>query len=435
MARSVGPNAGTGAGVKAVVAMVFVIVMALVVLLLIRARPTSEPFDPRSGQPDGARGLVLTLQDAGADVADTRDVPAPQRASDARILILEDRLDDQQRDDVLDFAEAGGVVVVADPSSALHGGSDVDGGAVDISGSSASPERRDVERERNVAPGTCTVGALNELRGIFVPDGVLFPVGPSEPRCFTEPVDGRRADNHSFVIVREFGDGLVIGLGDNEPFANRSLRRADNAGLIVSLLVPTTETDVAIVLGRGVSPTVSDVGSGDDTLRDLVPTWTWMSLTLAAAAFVVFAISRSAREGRIVNEPIATPIAGSELVSATGNLMQRAGHSARAGWLLLSRLHRDLCHAHGVDVNAPLAVLDRAVSERSGVTPGETEYLLRRTVANDAGLADLSAAIDRMRRQVFSEPTSTIDTATPTTSATAPATKAATASTDERVTT
>ncbi len=410
MARTATQSTGASGGVKAVGAMVFVIVMALVVLLLVRARPASEPYDPRSGQPDGARGLVLTLQDAGADVDSTSDVPSPDQAGSARILVLDDRLDDEQRNAVLDFAEAGGVVVVADPSSTLHGGPDVDGGAVPISGATSAAERRDAEAERNVAPGECTIGALAELRGVFVPSGVLFPVGPAEPQCFT---DAPGADGHAFVIAREFGAGLIVGLGDNDAFVNLSLRRADNSGLIVSLLVPTRGTDVAFVTGRGASPTVSDVGSGDDTLRDLVPTWAWMSLVLGAIAFVVFAVSRSAREGRIVSEPVAAPIAGSELVSATGNLMQRAGHASRAGWLLLSRLHRDLCQAHGVDVNAPLEDLDRAVAERSGVAQGETEHLLRRTASDTASLVALTAAIDQMRRQVFGEPLTSNSTTAP----------------------
>lgn len=395
--------------------MILVIAMALVVLLLVRASPTAEPFDPRSGRPDGARGLVLTLQGAGAEVVDSRDAPGTDRVGSERILVLEDRLDDEQRNAVLDFAEAGGVVVVADPESTLHGGSDIDGGAVAVSASSPMPQRSSVELEANVEPGRCTIAALTDLRGVFVPSGVLFPVGPSEPQCFTDPRSDDRADNHSFVIVREFGEGLIVGLGDNEAFTNSALRRADNAGLMVSLLVPTTDTDVTFLVGRGASATVREVGSGDETLRDLVPDWAWMSLVVGAVAFVVFAISRSAREGRIVSEPIATQIAGSELVSATGNLMQRAGHSTHAGRLLLSRLHRDLCQAHGIDVNAPLGQLDRVVSERSGIAPGEIEHVLRRTVTDNRSLVDLTSAIDRIRQQVVAE--------------------TVTVSTDERVTT
>jgi hypothetical protein len=396
MARSAVSGSGVAsAGAKAVAAIVFVVVMALVVLLIVRARPAPEPFDPRSGQPSGARGLVLTLQAAGGDVVDTRDVPLPEDNARVRVLVLEDRLDDAQRDELLDFVAAGGVAVVADPDSTLHGGSGLDGGATAVTGDGGS-QRRDVDDEANVFAGNCNVAALAALRGVFVPDGVLFPVGPDEPQCFT-------GTGTSFVIVREFGDGLIVGLGDNEPFVNRHLRRADNAGVLVSLLVPERGSDVAFLVGRGASPRVQDVGSGDDTLRDLVPPWVWMSLALGAVAFVVFAISRSARVGRIVDEPLAAPIAGSELVSATGNLMQRAGHASRAGWLLLEQLHRDLCRAHGVDLAAPLTELDRAVAHRSGTELGEIESLLRRTVGDAAGLADLTASIDRVRRQVFAD--------------------------------
>lgn len=403
MARSATQTSGTAAGVKTVAAVVFVLAMALVVLLLVRARPGPEPFDPRSGQPNGARGLVLTLQSAGADVTDTRDVPDIESIDSTRILVLEDRLNNEQRGAVLDFAEAGGVVVVADPDSSLHGGPEVAGGSIAIDEVAQRPDRRPAAAEANVLPGRCTVSALAELRGVAVPNGVLFPVGPSEPQCFTDARNGVTAPNHSFVIVREFGAGLIVGLGDNEVFVNRSLRRSDNAGLAVSLLVPVDGTEVTFLLGDGVSPTPQDVGSGDDTLRDLVPTWVWMSLVLGAVAFVVFAVSSSSREGRIVAEPIGTPIAGSELVSATGNLMQRAGHASKAGWLLLSQLHRDLCRAHGIDIAAPLADLDRAVSHRSAVASGETEHLLRRTANDNASLVALTASIDLMRRTVFGD--------------------------------
>ena len=407
MARSaVSGSGGASAGVKGAAALIFVIVMALVVLLLVRARPAPEPFDPRSGQPNGARGLVLTLQAAGADVVDSRDVPFPEENGNVRVLVMEDRLDDEQRDRLLDFAEAGGVVVVADPGSTLHGGSGVDGGATPIVEDTGG-ERRDVDDEANVFSGRCNIDALVDLRGVFVRDGVLFPVGPNEPQCFTDAVSGDGST--AFVIVRNFGAGLIVGVGDNESFTNRYLRRADNAGVLVSLLVPERGSDVTFLVGRGASQRVEDVGSGDETLRDLVPTWVWMSLVLGAVAFVVFAVSRSARVGRIVDEPLAAPIAGSELVSATGNLMQRAGHSSRAGWLLLEQLHRDLCRAHGVDIAAPLGELDRAVAQRSGTPVGEIEHLLRRTVSETTGLADLTANIDRVRREVFGDPSRPTD--------------------------
>lgn len=380
---------------RAVAAMVFVVGMALLVLLLVRARPGPDPFDPRSGQPSGARGLVLTLQAAGATVTDTKEVPLP--SEETRVLVLEDRLNDQQRQELLDFVQAGGVAIVADPGSSLHGGSDVDGGAIEVSGRIAvRAQRAAATDDSNVSPGRCTISALTDLRGVFVPDGVLFPVGPGEPTCFT-----RDEGSHSFVIVRNFGEGLIVGLGDNELLTNRHLRRADNSGLAVAALVPERNSNVTFLLGRDANPTVSDVGSGDETLRDLVPAWVWMSLALGAVAFVVFAGSRSARVGRLVTEPIAAPIAGSELVSATGNLMDRAGHAERAGWLLRDHLHRDLCRSHGVDLRAPVDELDRVVALRSGTQPGRVASLLRTGVSGKERLVEFAAAVDGLRQDVF----------------------------------
>lgn len=398
MARAAPSGDGTAsAGVKTVAAVIFVVAMVLVVLVLVRARPAPGAFDPRSGRPDGARGLVLTLEESGAAVVDTRDVPDPFAAT--RILLLEDRLDDDQRKRVLDFVDAGGVVVVADPTSSLHGG---DAGSVAVE-ARAGRLRLDARLEANVGSGDCSVGALTDLRGVFVPDGVLLRAEPGDLRCFTD-ADGQGDGSVAFAIVREVGEGLIVGLGDNDAFTNRYLRYADNAGVMVALLAPDPGAQVTFLTGRGPSARVEDVGSGDETLRDLVPAWVWMSAVLGAGAFVMFAISRSARVGRIISEPLAAPIAGSELVSATGNLMERAGHSSRAGRLLLEGLHRDLCRAHGVDVGATLSALDRAVAHRSGTAPGEIELLLRTTVETPAGLVELSDTIDGVRRRVLEDP-------------------------------
>lgn len=402
MVRRADAAVGGPGAVKGVAALLLVVALSIVVLLLIRARPAPEPFDPRSGQPSGTRGLVLTLSAAGADVSDTRAVPSPEMAESTRVLVLDDRLDPDQRSDLLDFVEAGGVAVVADPDSSLHGGSGVDGGASVVTGENPpAVPRRDPSAEANVTRGDCDIAALADVRGIFVSDGVLFPVGGAEPSCFTRRSGSGEAPTVSFVIVRELGDGLVIGLGDNEPFTNRDLRFADNAALAAALLVPEEGAGVTIVVGRGATTSVQDVGSGDDTLVDLVPSWAWMSLVLAALSFVVYAIASSVRVGRIVSEPLPTPIAASDLVSATGNLMQRAGHASRAAWLLRDRYHRDLCDAFGVSPHAPLSELDRVVSERAGTAPGEIEHRLRSEAVDDAGLHRVAIAIHTSRSETM----------------------------------
>ena len=206
MARRADASQAASGGVKTVGAIIAVVALGLAVLVLISARPAPEPFDPRSGRASGARGLVITLESAGANVVDTRTVPDVAAAGATRVLVLDDRLDDDQRSQLLDFVQAGGVAVVADPDSTLHGGSGLDGGAIAVEGSTLAP-RASPEVESNVLPGRCTIDALGALRGVYVPDGVLFPVGPAEEQCFTEPTDGS-ADSSIMITALLFSSRL-----------------------------------------------------------------------------------------------------------------------------------------------------------------------------------------------------------------------------------
>jgi hypothetical protein len=394
VSRTAASTESIGVG-KGALAALIVVGTALALLLIVRARPAPDPFDPRSSAANGATALVELFERSGGEVAISRTVPAP--GADTRLLVLADQLDDEQRSATVDFIEAGGVAIVADPFSTLHGGPALEGGSIEISGPQLPTDRLDVDLETNLRAGECNIAALESLRGLYVPEGLLFPVGPSEPQCFAR-------NGNSFVIVNSIGDGFVVGLGDNEVFVNRYLRRADNAGLAVALLTPAPGSSVSIVLGTGATAPVSEVGEvgeGEDTLIDLVPDWAWMALVLVGSAFVVFAVSRSIRVGGVLDEPLVTPIAGSELVAATGNLMQRAKHAPKAGWLLQTQLHRDLCREFRIDTAAPLVELDAAVAARSSIPSGDVDLTLRQTASNDAQLLALSGQIDRIRKEVL----------------------------------
>jgi hypothetical protein len=95
-----------------------VVTLVLLVILVVAGRPQpGTPLDPRSTRPDGTRALVLLLETYGrVDITDR--VPGPQ--PNQRVLVLDDRLRDRQRTELLDWVEAGGVLVVADPDSSLH---------------------------------------------------------------------------------------------------------------------------------------------------------------------------------------------------------------------------------------------------------------------------------------------------------------------------
>lgn len=379
-------SGGEASSARTALAVVAVAVIAVALVFIVRARPQTEPFDPRSSSPSGARGLVLLLEEFGATV-DVTDA-APEIGSDSRVLVLDDRLDDEQRTALVDFVEGGGIAVVADPTSSLHGGPGPEGGSIEIDadgtydGSDLRVYFATVER------GRCTIGALEHLRGLAVETGLSYPIAPSDPACFGD-------DRHAFVLARTLGEGTVVGLGDNEVFTNRLLGQADNSGLATALLAPREGARVTIVLGNGPRPAgAPDVGAGDDTLVDLVHPSIWMMIAMLAVAFVLFAVGRGIRPGRVVDEPVVAPIAGSELVAATGNVMHRAGHTERAALLMRRNAHRVWCSELGVSALAPLEVLDAAAVQRWGTRAGEVVELLGGPVpSSERGLVQLATRL------------------------------------------
>ena len=380
--RRVAEAGGTGGRVG--LTALLLVVAAVGMLLLVRAQPDPEPFDPRSEAGSGTRGLVVLLQHEGAEVAVVRSAPDP--GGDQRVLVLQDRLNDGQRRDLLAFVEAGGVVVMADPLSSLAG--DI-GPVATVTDELPAFDGNELAGPINIPLDRCDVAALAHLRGVFVRTGVRFRDTASQA-CF-------RDESGSFAVVHQRGEGLIVQLGDNELFTNALLRYADNGPLATALLAPADGSRVDVLLGAEAAKTTADIGSGEDTLSDLVRPGVWMAITQLAIAFVVFALARAIRPGRPVREPEQVPIAGSELVVATGNLMQRAHHAERAAWLLRGNLHRSLCTQFHLPPTTSIAALDAAVAARTSLPSGHVPAVLQRDVQDDAGLIRLSNELQEIR--------------------------------------
>ncbi|MEO5725227.1 MAG: DUF4350 domain-containing protein [Ilumatobacteraceae bacterium] len=380
-----------GRGTRVALTASVVVVVALVMLLVGRARPERDPFDPNSTRPDGARALVLLLRAQGAQVDISRSVPQPSGAS--RVVVLDDRLDEVQHSALTAWVAAGGIAVIADPSSSLHDGLSL-GPTESIRGvvPATVAGQRDVNSEIDLLPGRCTIGALQRLRGLFVRDAVRFAVSSSDAQCFS--------DGHAFAFVRTSGSGYIVGLGDNHLFTNALIRYADNSGLATALLAPTSGTRVQILIGNGARRTSADIGTGTQTLTDLVRPGVWMALIQLGAAFLLFAIARAVRVGRPLDEPRPVPLAGSELVVATGNLMQRAGHVERAGWWLRGAAYREMCGAIGVQPFASVESLDALVASRGLAQPGEVTSALSREPRDPAGLLLLANDLAALRHRI-----------------------------------
>ena len=337
-------------------------------------RSEGEPLDPRSTAPLGARGLVLVLEQAGADVR-----LAGGRPPDGAVaLLLQDRLNEAETEALEDWVGAGGTLVVADPLSSLAPalGNDPSG-------------LFDVEAEDDdVLEPDCDLAPLSTVEAIAAAGAAPYRVPDGAVGCF--PVAGG-----SYLVARTEGSGTVVALGGAGPFVNRQLDEEDNAVLAVNLLAPGGEGSVVVV----VEPSVA--GGGQQGLTDLVSNRVKDGLWQLLVAFGIFALWRARRLGRPVLEPQPVQIAGSELVVAVGHLLQQGRRSEAAAAMLRSELRRSFSERLGVPLDAPAATFAAAAAARTGAAAARVEAALSpEPPADDAALVELARTVESLRNEV-----------------------------------
>ena len=95
-------------------------------------------------------------------------------------------------------------------------------------------------------------------------------------------------------------------------------------------------------------------------------------------------------------------VAGSELVAAVGNLLDRSRSPQHAAALLQADLRRFLADRLGVPAGAGVDVLVAVAAERTSLDEAELRQALApEPVTSDAALADLARTIDRIREEVL----------------------------------
>ena len=134
----------------------------------------------------------------------------------------------------------------------------------------------------------------------------------------------------------------MVATGGPEFALNERLDERDNAVLAAALLAPTGTEQVQFV------EAAAPIGGGDETLLELVPDGVWRGLAQLALAFLLYALWRAIRFGRPVAEPQPVAIAGSELVEATGRLLQRTLDPGRAAEVVRADLRGAVARRLGV---------------------------------------------------------------------------------------
>ncbi|MFP5578923.1 MAG: DUF4350 domain-containing protein [Acidimicrobiia bacterium] len=336
----------------------------LVGAYLTAARQTQgPPLDPASTGPDGAKAVV-ELVDALASMEVLDEAPG---ADVDTALVLQDRFDRDAEDALLEWVRDGGTLVVADVDSTL---------TPTVVGAVADE-----------VPVTCrgdVPGGLRDVARLEVGDGHLLDVPAGAGSC--GPGSG------AFVVVEAEGDGRIVSVGGPDAFTNRHLDEADDAVLAAALLAPEPGTRSAFL-----RPSLL-VGSGDQSLVDLIDTPVRAALAQLVVAFLVLALWRARRLGRPVAEPQPVPIESSELTVAVGRLLARSHRPGRAGAVLRDRARRDLAGPLGLALDARADDVVAAIVARTGLTPDQARRAAVDPVTTDDDLVEVAILLAQIRK-------------------------------------
>lgn len=327
--------------------------LVLVIVLAGGAGGDGPALDPRSVNPDGARGVVETMERAGARV--DLDSALPD-ASATSALLLQDRLSDDDQAAIRRWVSAGGVLVVADVRSELAAR---DLGRTHPFGTEAPSLDQDV----------CTIDVLAEAGRLDVAGALLQVSGNS---CFG---DGDRA----FIVERSLGSGTIVTVGSPDLFTNAVLDEQDAAVVALNLLTPSPDNARVAFLG----PSIVDFG--DDSLADLVAPRVRNAIMQMLAAFLLYALYRSRRLGKVVSEPMPVRIEGSEVVLKAGLLSQRAKDPVSAARLVRQDFIDRARHALSIPT-ADNELLVERLADRTNTTVEDVRATLFNPVVDDTGL-------------------------------------------------
>lgn len=345
-----------------------------------------RPLDPHSHDPAGTSALVRLLDELGADTSvDVRELDADTDTA----LLLWDTLDEAETERVAEWVRDGGTLVVTDPASSFAppgGGFD----AIIAAGAEVTEEDEPVEIDAD----ECDIEPFvdQDIDTLSVWGGpVRFDVSEGDQSCFG---DGDQA----FVAATELGDGHLVAFGGSGTIINRTLDEADNAPAIAGILAPREGTSVGVLDLHGSRLSAG----GDEELWNVAPTWVKRVVAQLAIAFLLYVLWRSRRLGQPVAEPQPVKVAASELVAATGGLLERSGSPQYAADVLRNDLRRDLMVRLGLPRNLPPETFVEVVAARTQLDAAQLQAALGPgPVSSDADLVTVARLIDFVRKEVF----------------------------------
>jgi hypothetical protein len=351
--------------------------LAMTILLIVAAVVTGppagdDPLDPDSVASEGLRGVRDVLEAMGVQTDVSLDLPLDMSTT---LFVPVDRLSAQRHETITAWVREGGTLVVADPSSRLHG-------------LESSPPGLDGALGATPRPPACPLEAVSEVDEVVQAGWTGLTVPEGATRCF--PV----GDEAAWLVARPEGAGTIVALGSAAPFTNRNLDRADNAVLAASLLGPASGDRVVFVPRP-------PLGEGDATLLDLVAPRVWRGLGVLLVAALLGVLWRSRRLGAPVPEQLPPVVPAAELARSVAGLFQRAHSREGAAAQLRAHARREVGARLGAAGSASGEELAQLAVARTEVAPDVARTaLVDGSVADDGGLIEVARASGTLRRAV-----------------------------------
>jgi hypothetical protein len=185
-------------------------------------------------------------------------------------------------------------------------------------------------------------------------------------------------------------------LGGPTPLLNENLGTRDNAVLGAALVAPSPGARVAVL-----DPLTPVGDHAARSLLEVLSPGVKRALVQLAIAFVLYALFKARRLGRVVREPLPVQIAGSELTAAVGDLLQQSRDPEASATILRDGLRRSIRDRLGVPLDATADVVADTVATRTG-SPRDAVLAAigDRRVTNDAELVQLARQIELIRKEV-----------------------------------
>jgi hypothetical protein len=196
------------------------------------------------------------------------------------------------------------------------------------------------------------------------------------------------------------GRGQIIELGGSQIFTNDRLDKLDNSVLVANMVQPGSWNPLTILETHDVDG-ASQGSTGEVTIGQLMSPSVRNALMLLFWAGFLWMLWHWRRLGRPVEEDPLVRVPASQLVVATGDLLELSQQHTAAAVMLRDDFRRTVADRLGIDAGIETNAFVEVVSRRTGVDAHRLRTALRaETVSTPESLVAYSQHLERLQQEV-----------------------------------